>query len=82
MSIHPSKSQFLTVSVQDNAPFFVDEAAIKYTTKYVYLGTPVMNESVATQICKHVDMKMPHCFKYSSFISKNFDSPFTVKLKV
>jgi hypothetical protein len=60
----------------------LDEVSIEHTGKYVYLGTPITNESVTCQITKHIKMKSSHTLKFSSFISRNRDAPFIVKNKV
>ena len=82
MIIHPSKSKFITVNATQNEPFILDEVVIEHTDIYVYLGTPISNEPVAQQVSRHLHMKNPHVLKFSSFISRNYDAPFSVKEKV
>ena len=50
-----------------------------YAEQYVYLGSTLMNDTVAKQVQVHVDKKHAHSLKFSSFLMKNSDAPFTVK---
>ena len=82
MVIHPSKSQYLTVNVNDSTPVILGEVKIGYTEEYTYLGTKISNSSCSQQVKAHVESKHGHVLKFNSFISKNNDAPFSIKKSV
>ena len=82
MSIHPTKSQYLTVNCSDMEPFHIDSVTISHTSKYTYLGTPILNAPVAEHIKEHLASKSSHVIKFLSFLVKNKDAPYAVKMKV
>ena len=79
MTIHPRKSRYINVNCAEKAALKIDEFAISHTDEYVYLGTPISNTPVSQQVKSHLRMKSPHTMKFSSFLNKNKDAPFTVK---
>ena len=79
MIIHPTKSEYISVNGQGTDSFIIDGATIMYAEQYVYLGSTLMNDTVAKQVQAHVDKKHAHSLKFSSFLMKNSDAPFTVK---
>lgn len=82
MILHPTKSQFITVNTEDNIAVTLDDVTISKTEKYVYLGAEISNQPIATQVKQHATSKAPHIRKFYSFLAKNSDAPFPVKLKV
>ena len=82
MSMHPSKSQFISVNKKDNQPIQLDSVTIKPTHSYIYLGTPIADASITQQVELHVNMKSCHTYKFSSFLLKNSDAPYLVKQSV
>lgn len=82
MTLHPSKSRYLSVNANNHDPFIVDDVVIEHCEEYIYLGTPINNESIADQVKRHIKWKNSHLLKFSSFLTKNYDVPFSVKNKV
>jgi hypothetical protein len=79
MIIHPTKSKYINVNTNERDDLEIDGVNITYTNEYVYLGTPISNKTIAKQVKAHLHMKSPHALKFSSFLSKNSDSPFCIK---
>ena len=71
MLLHPSKSQFLVVNDNNRDPFIIDDVAIEYCEEYIYLDTPISNESIPVQVKRHIQSKYSHLLKFTSFISRN-----------
>ena len=82
MSMHPSKSQFISVNKKDNQHIHLDSVTIKPTHGYIYLSTPIADASTTQQVELHVSMKSCHTYKFSSFLLKNSDAPYSVKQSV
>ena len=82
MEVHPSKSKYMTVNATDTIPFIRDNFKITHTNEYTYLGATISANSVTKHIALHVTDKMPHVWKFFSFLRKNQDSPFWVKKQV
>ena len=82
MTIHPVKSRHLATNADDTSPFVVDDVTISHTDSYTYLGTPIMNASINKQVEVHLQQKLSHLFKFSSFCQKNADAPYAVKKMV
>ena len=82
MSMHPSKSKFMAVNADDTQHFSIDGVIIEHQAEYIYLGTPILNTTVAQQVKRHIELKNSHLLKFFSFLSKNSDAPFKVKDKV
>lgn len=82
MKIHPTKSQYIVSGCQDEEPFVFGNIIIENTREYTYLGTKISPLPIAKQIQAHVESKAPHRRKFSSFLQKNFEAPFPVKMKV
>ena len=82
MTIHPVKSRYLAINVDDTSPFVVDDVTISHTDSYTYLGTPIMNAGINKQVEVHLQQKLSHLFKFSSFCRKNADAPYAVKKMV
>ena len=55
---------------------------INYTESYTYLGAVLSNTSLVAQISQHMKAKQSHMRKFTSFLMKNSDAPYTVKIKV
>ena len=82
MIIHPTKSKYITVNTNDEQPFRINNVNINETKEYVYLGAPIMNNTVTKQIELQLQQKNPHTIKFASFLYKNNDCPFIVKKTV
>ena len=80
--MHPVKSRFLTVNVNDKEPIVMDNIVIKHVDIYEYLGTPLSNSSISEQASNHISMKNGCKLKFFSFLNKNSSAPFEVKEKV
>ena len=79
MEIHPEKSKFMVINSKDNAPFILENIAIRHTHEYVYLGTPISDSPLRKQVKAHIDLKRSHLMKFSAFVKKNKEAPFPVK---
>ena len=79
MSMHPTKSQFMTVNVNDNEAFEIENVRICHTMSYTYLGSSISNASINEQVKIHIDSKKGHIRKFSAFLKKNEDAPMKVK---
>ena len=82
MIIHPTKSQYMTINCNDELPFYVDNVVIEKTNTYVYLGALITNKVLPAQVKEHATMKAGQVIKFSSFLQKNSDAPFSVKKAV
>lgn len=81
MKLHPSKSKFMTVNATDNTPLTIQDVTISHTELYIYLGSPIENAPIAHHVEQHVQTKQSHVRKFSSFLAKNEDAPFSIKFK-
>ena len=81
-TMHPVKSMFCTVNVQDLSPIILDNVTISHTVKYVYLGGTLSNSLISNQIKDHMAAKQGHLLKFMSFLHKNNEAPFQVKESV
>ena len=79
MEIHPEKSKFMTINTEDREPFCFDRITIGHVNKYMYLGSQIMNARIPDQVKANVDIKQNHLMKFSSFLKKNSEAPFSVK---
>ena len=82
MVIHPTKSQFMTVSIPDERSFILDGVTIQNTSTYTYLGSLICNSPVHKQVEKHMLNAERHARKFVSFTMKNKEAPFKVKKQV
>jgi hypothetical protein len=60
----------------------LEDTIIAYTDEYVYLGSPISNAPVPKQVASHIEKKQSHVRKFSAFVSKNEDAPYTIKKTV
>ncbi len=79
MSCHPIKSKFMTVNTSDTEPFIINDITILYTDSYVYLGSPTSNAPRQKHVADHMSLKKCHVRKFSSFLQKNSDAPYSIK---
>jgi hypothetical protein len=79
MALHPTKSQFMTVSTTDDQPIVIGSITISKTEEYVYLGTPILDSTISAQVERHVKKTNSNVHKFTSFINKNADAPFRIK---
>ena len=82
MIIHPNKSKYMCVNSNDTTPILLGNVIINPTDKYVYLGAPILNSEIEQQIELQLQQKQAHLLKFTSFLTKNCDSPFHVKRTV
>ena len=82
MLFHPTKCQFMTVNSEDKEAIQVDDIKVGYTSKYTYLGAVISNQSITEQLKDHIKAKQPHVRKFTSFLTKNANCPYKVKIKV
>ena len=82
MLIHPTKSRFMCIGATDCEKFVMDNVDISHTSKYVYLGTPISPNTLKEHVNEHLESKSGHVFKFTSFLVKNCDAPFSVKQTV
>ncbi len=82
MVLHPTKCQFLTVNSNDTVPFVLDNATISQTESYTYLGAHISNDTVTNQVKKHITCKSSHLRKFTSFLTRNSECPYSVKRRV
>jgi len=82
MTLHPSKSKFLTVNSPDRNPFYIGGVTISATEEYIYLGTPIANKPISEQVQAHIASKKCQARKFASFLRVNCSAPFAVKHKV
>jgi len=68
MTIHPTKSQFMTVHSNDIVPIDLQGATISHTKQYTYLGAQISNDSIADQVKTHMNNKQKHVIKFYSFL--------------
>lgn len=79
--IHPVKSRFLTVNSEDSTPFIMENMTISKVDTYIYAETPISDAPVSKQVQAHMHEKQKHVRNFSSFLTKNSDAPFEVKIK-
>ena len=80
--IHPKKSAYITVNTNDTRDFILGDVHIAHCKEYMYLGTPISNNSIAEQVKHHLSGKACHVIKYASFLCKNSDAPYYIKQQV
>ena len=85
MVLNQKKTQFMVVngSGQDKTPLPHNEGIIQYTDHYVYLGAHFVDNGKMTSVIKYqAESCRKHVHKFSAFLQKNTNMPFTLKLKV
>jgi hypothetical protein len=65
MIIHPTKLKYLTDNMEDETPLKIGNVIIEATTKYVYLGAPISNNTISKQIENQLEQKNAHVIKVS-----------------
>ena len=79
MVIHPTKSQFIAISSEDEAACQVGDVTISHTISYTYLGSTIMDTSITKQVDEDIKSKQCHVLKFQSFVHKNSNAPYKVK---
>lgn len=85
MVVNSSKTKFMVVNGnnEDRKAILCNNNRIDYCTSYIYLGSPFADDgSASTAIKLHANKKMCHVLKFSSFVNRNNDVPFSIKKKV
>ena len=82
MLFHPTKCQFITVNFNKKEEMILDEVTISHTNSYAYLGAIISDDNISAQVANHISSKQNHIRKFTSFLSKNSDCPYSVKYKV
>ena len=82
MLFHQTKCQYMAINSADAEPMIMDDITIGRTESYTYLGATVSNNNIATQVKIHMKQKQTHVRKFTSFCTKNSDSPYRVKHRV
>ena len=72
----------MTTDSTETRPFNVRGTIVHACSVYNYLGCPIAITSVAQQLLLYVKQKAPDARKFSSFLNKNHDAPFSIKIKV
>ena len=75
--MHPVKSKFLTVNVEDRMLMYLDLVKISHTLEYIYLGTPMSNQSITNQARDHIEYKIGSKLKFYSSLNKNRSAQIT-----
>ena len=71
MEIHPTKSKFLVINCDDKSPIVIDSVVVSCTDIYLYLGSFISMEPIATQLKYHFDDKFKQVLKFYMFLYKN-----------
>ena len=79
MIIHPTKYIFLSMGKGQTVLSLMLLLLCMRNNMHVYLGSTLMNDTVAKEVQVQADKKHAHSLKFSSFLVKNSDAPFTVK---
>ena len=82
LRMNSAKSQFMCVNGQCSEPFELGDITISQTDRYTYLGSPVSIASISEQVKVHLQLKKGQVMKFYSFLTKNSEAPYQVKLKV
>jgi hypothetical protein len=85
MTINELKTKFMVINHDENDQEVIVSGSItvKYCSSYMYLGTPITDDgSYNTIIQIHTREKIKHMLKFFSFISRNPDVPYMIKMKV
>ena len=82
MKMHPEKSKFIVINAKDTVPFQVGDIEVMHTDSYTYLGSPISADSISKQVENQLKTKQNQIIKYNSFVKKNYNAPYQVKLKV
>ena len=83
MIVNQAKTKYIAVNpTSANLQLHIGDLQIQQTESYTYLGSPILNAPISTQIQAHVQSKMNSRRKFSSFLSRNDNAPFFVKRKV
>ncbi len=84
MTVNNDKTNLFVISGEDGDAdtIYVNSLAIEHCLCYSYLSSPSTNDgSVSSAVKAHSAAKLCHVLKYVSFVTKNNDLPFLVKLK-
>ncbi len=57
MGIHPTKSLYTPVNVNDQEPFIGGDSKISYTKEYIYVGSPISSATITHQVESHIKSK-------------------------
>ena len=82
MLFHPTKCQYMSINDPDTTPITLGDVTICRTSSYTYLGAIISDCTVSQQVKNHVNAKKSHSRKYTSFLAKNSDAPYSIKHKV
>lgn len=82
MILHPTKSKFISVNANDKQDFIVQDARVKETDSYTYLGCKITPRSIREQTKTEIGERQKHIHKFTSFLAKNNDAPYRIKKKV
>jgi hypothetical protein len=80
MVVHPFKSKFIVSGADNNEPFQIGNFYVERVQEYLYLGTPISPSPISQQVKSHLSKKKSHMRNFSSFLRKNSEAPFKVKL--
>ena len=82
MSINVKKTKFMVINnnEHDKIPIISQGLEVKYCTTYVYLGSFITDDANCRHSIElHVEDKRKHVLKFSAFLSRNPDLPFSIK---
>ena len=82
MLFHPTKCQYMSINDPDTTPITLGDVTICRTSSYTYPGDIISDCTVSQQVKIHVNAKKSHSRKYTSFMAKNSDAPYSIKHKV
>ncbi len=78
MSCYPVKSKFITVDTSDTEPFIINDSTILYTDSCLP-RLPTSNAPMQKQVADHMSLEKCHVRKFSFFLQKNSDAPYSIK---
>ena len=79
MKVHPTKSQYMTIAMEDIEPIQIQDCTLKMTKEYIYLGANISCLPLSEQVANHIRRSQIHLHKFVAFIAKNSTAPYKVK---
>lgn len=73
---------FFSGGDDDNVAFKVNALTVELCQQYIYLGSPFTCDGTSTSAIKVQAQMMCQVLKFISFLNKNNDVPFKIKVKV
>ena len=85
MKVNLGKTKFMVINGEehDKYPLIVEDLVVRWCEQYVYLGSVITADGMSSSaIAADAKIRMAQVMKFISFVQKNNDVPFFVKMRV